>query len=139
MKLEDVGMSMGAKYQKWIKSRVAKPLGRCKEVTLAMISEFPELNRVRGFYDCCIWGRREHWWLVDPNNEIIDPTVDQFPSKGISPYVPWDESKEEPTGRCLYCGDYAYRNRNCCGFDCFEKLDKIYNVPRKRKTVQENE
>ena len=67
-------------------------MGRCAEATLAMAAVFPELTRVRGHYLCWVWGEREHWWLVEPNGEIVDPTADQFPSKGGGVYVPWDEA-----------------------------------------------
>jgi len=103
-------------YDEWIKG-VKHPRGRCAEVTLQMQEEFPKLERVRGHYHCWIWGVREHWWLTDPDGRIIDPTVAQFPSKGKGTYVPWDEDDEEPTGKCLNCGEYVY-DGNFCNDTC---------------------
>ncbi len=99
-------------YSEWIK-HVSHPEGRCKEVTLQMQEVFPELTRVRGHYHCWAQGRREHWWLTDPDGVIIDPTASQFPSNGKGEYLPWDEDAEDPTWRCLDCGEYVYGGNFC--------------------------
>ena len=93
-------------YQDWI-DQVPETYGTCEEVTKEMQKEFPELRRVRGHYFCWTWGEREHWWLVDEINDcIIDPTKDQFPSKGTGTYEEWNGP--EPTGKCPNCGEYCY-------------------------------
>jgi len=108
---EHKAMSIGreihanAPYQHWIDQNV-DVAGRCKEITEAMVKEFPELRRVRGHYYCWIWGEREHWWLVTSDGEVIDPTAAQFPSKGEGRYVEFDG--QEPTGMCPNCGEYCY-------------------------------
>ena len=104
-------------YNEWITINVIDPVGTCKETTLAMQEAFPELTRVRGHYYCPAWGEREHWWLVDPEGDIVDPTKAQFPSHhGV--YVPWDEDAEEPSGICLNCGEYVYDDGSFCKDSC---------------------
>ena len=93
-------------YQEWI-NQVTDVTGTCREVTKMMAKEFPELRRVRGCYFCWTWGEREHWWLMD-GDEVIDPTKDQFPSKGTGTYEEWPEGTPEPTGKCPNCGEYCY-------------------------------
>ncbi len=106
-------------YQDWITENVKDDgYGQCREVTEAMVAAFPELTRVRGHYYCWQWGEREHWWLVDPSGEIIDPTERQFPSKGHGEYVPWPEGAPEPTGMCPNCGGYSYDGNTCCSDRC---------------------
>lgn len=114
---------MPDKYQQWIDENVSGDgRGQCKEVTESMQKVFPELRRVRGHYYCMVWGEREHWWLVKPTGEIVDPTVQQFPSKGVGVYVEWDEEQEEPIGRCMHCGEYCYESKggdsNFCSAEC---------------------
>jgi hypothetical protein len=94
------------------------PYGKCKEATLEMQKVFPELKLVRGHYYCTIWGERMHFWLVDENNEIVDPTARQFPTKGFCVYVPWNEGDPEPTGICPNCGEYCYDSKTCCSEAC---------------------
>lgn len=114
------------KYKDWIESNISdNGLGQCSEATKAMSEAFPELKRVRGHYICSIWGEREHWWLTTTSEGIIiDPTAQQFPSKGIEglcEYVPWDESKKEPTGKCPNCGGYSYDGQTTCSESCFNE------------------
>jgi hypothetical protein len=93
-------------------------MGTCEEATLAMQVAFPTLTRVRGHYYCPLWGEQEHWWLVAADGTIVDPTASQFPSAGRGMYIPWDESRAEPTGICPNCGEYAYGSGTCCSQTC---------------------
>lgn len=113
---------MEEKYKKWIAENVESDgLGQCKQVTKAMAKACPELTRVRGHYYCPIWGERAHWWLVTEEGKVIDPTKNQFPSKGLGHYEPWDESQPEPTGKCPNCGGYCYGGKSVCSDKCFEE------------------
>ena len=61
--------------------------GKCKEFCDALILERPDLELVRGHYYEPHWSREEpHWWCVDSEGLIIDPTVKQFPSGGIKEF-----------------------------------------------------
>ena len=105
-------------YDEWISANINETYGCCAEATLAMQAAFPELIRVRGEYLCWVWGSRDHWWLKTPDGTIVDPTKDQFPSKGVGEYQERDESQPEPTGRCPNCGEYCYNGDYCCSHDC---------------------
>ncbi len=113
---------MKAQYKKWIDENVrGSVLGRCVGLTQKMVEAFPELTRVRGHFMCRFWGQRTHWWLVDPDGEIVDSTVDQFPSAALAEaamYVTWDESQPEPTGKCPNCGEYCWDGNDLCSEEC---------------------
>jgi len=90
---------------------------------------FNELTAVRGHYYCPVWGKREHWWLVDKDNEIIDPTAMQFPSKGLGIYEPFKEGSAEPTGICMNCGEYCYEGRSsACSEVCDAEIKEYYGI-----------
>lgn len=77
-----------------------KGSGCCYEESAALVADDPTLRLVRGWYHCPMWGQREHWWVTRSDGSILDPTVDQFPTRGNgAEYV-------EYTGTmpCEYCG-----------------------------------
>lgn len=90
--------------------------GKCKEMCEQLVAENPSLVMVRGHYYCPIWNSREpHWWCKD-GDTIIDPTKNQFPSKGMGEYEEFNgiceceqcgkEFKEEDGigyGRYMFC------------------------------------
>jgi hypothetical protein len=119
---------MKSLYLEWIQRNVTDPLGKCREYSEAMARAFPELSIVRGHYCCPQWGDREHWWLVDERGSIVDPTVDQFPSGGFGQYIPWTEGADEPTGKCIHCGEYCYHGRATCSPECLRMLCGQYDV-----------
>lgn len=120
---------MRADYSAWISEHVSKTYGTCAEVTLAMQQAFPELKRVRGHYYCAIWGQRAHWWLVAPDGSIVDPTKDQFPTKGTGFYEPWTEGAKEPTGICMNCGEYCYDGDPWCSESCGRYVCRDLGIP----------
>jgi len=79
--------------------------GKCKEMSEALAAKDPSLRVVRGHYDCPIWGRQAHWWCVDQNGKIVDPTAKQFPSAGIGEYVEFSGYFE-----CEQCGKSVPEN-----------------------------
>jgi len=112
-------------YDAWIADLMGNtdglcPLyGNCAEITLAMGRQFPGLQRVRGHYMCPVWGERAHWWMVDANGNVVDPTADQFPSRGTGEYIPWVEGAQEPTGMCPNCGGAVYDGGTVCSENCY--------------------
>ena len=97
--------------------------GKCKEMCDALCATDPSLTLVRGHYFCPIWNRDEpHWWTVTPQGVIVDPTKDQFPSRGLGVYTPFDgliacsncgkQVKEEDAD---IDGNYAFCSYNCHG------------------------
>jgi hypothetical protein len=91
-----------------------------------MAEAFPELQRVRGHYVCPVAGRQQHWWLVTPDGEVIDPTCRQFPSGGFGTYEP--HVGPVPTGKCLCCGKYVYDSTWCCSQSCLEELTAYFEA-----------
>lgn len=117
-------------YEFWIDNNVTETYGTCNQVTQQMVIEFPDLTRVRGHYLCPLWGQREHWWLVDPEGEIVDPTKKQFPSKGTGQYIPLKEGTPEPTGKCPNCSAYVYDGNTCCCPGCFKEYIEFCTTGR---------
>ena len=74
-------MVIANKYRKWIKDNPF-PKGFCLGSTLQMKRAFPELKRIKGVYIEPNGKRNIHWWCVDKDNNIIDPTAFQFKSGG---------------------------------------------------------
>ena len=115
-------------YLKWIDLNVSEDgYGKCSEITLMMERKFPELHRVRGHYYCLIWGERTHWWLVTQNGDIVDPTKEQFPSKGTGKYVEWPEGDQEPTGKCPNCSGYCFNGQTVCSEKCHIEYSAYLN------------
>ena len=100
--------------------------GKCKEFCQDLINKNPELKLVRGYYYEPFWNRKEpHWWCVDTEGNIIDPTSKQFPSGGI------DSFYEEFNGmvECSECGksckedEMKHHSRySVCSTKCYGKL-----------------
>ena len=109
-------------YSDWIKKNVPNSFGTCREATKDMQKEFPHLRRVRGHYCCPLWGERGHWWLEDEQRNVIDPTRNQFPSKGLGEYIEWNDDNPEPTGRCINCGSYCYDGETVCCTGCHDEF-----------------
>ena len=103
--------------------------GKCLEFCELAIKEDPTLTLVRGYYYCPIWNTNQpHWWTVRPDGSIFDPTKDQFPSKGVGIYTPFNgliscsecgkEIKEEEAD---IDGNYAF-----CSYRCHSNFVGIY-------------
>lgn len=81
------------------KSDYERYRGKCKEMSEALVAADSTLTLVRGHYHDFAWGEQPHWWVKTQNGEIIDPTKNQFPSRGIGTYVEFDGNIE-----CSNCG-----------------------------------
>jgi hypothetical protein len=82
-------------------SNYSRYRGKCKEMSEALVAENPVLRLVRGHYWEPMWNRDEpHWWCVNPDGEIIDPTRLQFPSGGIAEFY----TEFDGTCECANCG-----------------------------------
>lgn len=74
--------------------------GKCKELCEDACNKDPTLILVRGHYFCPIWNTEEsHWWCVKQDGTIYDPSKDQFPSKGLGIYAPFNGKVT-----CAECG-----------------------------------
>jgi len=75
--------------------------GKCKELA-EKLAEEKGYRLVCGYYYEPHWSKKEqHWWCVDDQGNIHDPTKEQFPSKGIKEFY------EEFNGfvECKNCGE----------------------------------
>ena len=129
------------KYKTWIKKNTKGTRGQCQKRTQEMQEAFPELKIVRGHYYCPFEGKREHWWLKDIKEGIIDPTASQFLSNGQGEYVEWTEGAPEPTGRCIHCGEYCFNGNHFCSQDCRVANQKILTneketLEKRKKTFE---
>lgn len=103
-------------------SNYLKYRGKCKEMSEALIVEDPSLTLVRGHYYCPFWGEQPHWWTKKPDGTVIDPTKDQFPSKGNGSYIEFNGllkcsncDKEMKEGDADIQGNYAFCSYKCYG------------------------
>ena len=137
--MEDVQISISPQklgYSMWI--ALHYPTGKeaylqCDEATKKMVSDFPELKRVRGLasveepYDLPPT-KTPHWWCITSLGEIIDPTSHQYPTR-ILKYSEADESKGPPTGKCPNCGDLCYEGNYLCTPKCDKEYLEYLNNP----------
>lgn len=113
---------MDDKYKTYIERNypnAACAKNRCKDASLFMKEEFPELLIAKGYYVCPIGGRIEHWWLETDNGEIIDPTYIQFPTIGNYKKLTGDDC---PIGKCRHCGGPILPTsytRDYCTINCW--------------------
>lgn len=115
---------MRPEYEAWIREHYPdrnSALVMCSEATTEMVAAFPELNRVAGHYRPVLGGSLPHWWCVDAEGTIVDPTAIQFRCQGQGEYVPW--VGELPNGRCMNCGEYTFAPRRyACSDECDKEL-----------------
>lgn len=100
--------------------------GKCHLYVWEWIKENPALLPQSGFYDCLFWGYRQHWWAIDEDGEVFDPTDLQFPSSGAGEYIPLHEAQIP----CPECGDIIppfrigmfHHNHMVCSEDCYSRM-----------------
>jgi len=94
---------------------------KCVEFCQVMLKEFPELRLKKG----CVSSydnidnphpkypkQYPHNWLLDKDENIIDPTIKQFERIGELVYEVWET---EPTGKCSGCGQWHFSMNYDCG------------------------
>lgn len=82
-----------------------RTLGRCHEIAFEMAGVFDDLRLVTGHVYCPEpWGKRGHWWLVDLDGAIVDPTAGQF-TCGIDRYEEYADGDPVRLGACMNCGE----------------------------------
>lgn len=97
--------------------------GKCLDFCYEEIAKDSSLTLTRGFYYCLFWGEQQHWWLTRSDGSILDPTKDQFPSKGLGEYVPIPEGglvipcetcgKEIEEKNFIVMGNYVVCSDSC--------------------------
>jgi hypothetical protein len=102
--------------------------GKCKEMSEAAVAADSTLILVRGHYHCPIWGEQPHWWAKRQDGTVVDPTKDQFPSKGIGEYVEFNGRVQ-----CSECGkdmaeeEASYESNYCfCSYECHGRFVGVF-------------
>ena len=101
--------------------------GRCQSFVKEFIARFPELTAVPGHCGTEGWWN-EHWWCVDRDGNVVDPTNDQFGSN--LEYEPLSTGRiPYKIGRCMQCGvdimsDDTPESAGCCSASCAARLEK---------------
>jgi hypothetical protein len=122
--------SQEERYAEWIKAHYPTPdaaRARCASATSAMAAAFPELRRVAGLLCHGDYVEDlEHWWLVTPTGEIVDPTVHQYNTMMILSYYEITETSpvyNKRRHKCMNCGSYYYGgSAGCCSEVCYRDL-----------------
>lgn len=103
------------RYAAWIAERYPtreKALAQCAEATTAMAAAFPELRRVAGLVAHGDYVEDlEHWWLVEANGAIVDPTLAQWNAMFILGYheiKPDSPIYGKPRRKCMNCSRYYF-------------------------------
>ena len=65
------------KYLPYFKTKYEEAFGHCYHACLELTEKFPELKIVQGTVHSDM-GLRDHYWCLDENNIIVDPTACQF-------------------------------------------------------------
>lgn len=90
--------------------------GTCRQAAERLAASEDGLTVVRGWYLDAHWGTQEHWWCVRTDGEIVDPTVEQFPTghlPALRHYVPF-----EGLYPCVGCGVPVEEDQTIDGFCC---------------------
>ena len=102
--------------------------GKCKEMSEAAVAVDPTLTLVRGHYVCPFWGEQAHWWCKRRDGSIVDPSKDQFPSKGHGAHLEFDGMVQ-----CSECGkqmreeEADYESNYCfCSYECHGRFVGVF-------------
>lgn len=114
MTLDDILEQNSTEYLKY--------RGKCKELSEKYIQDHPEYEIIKGWYWCPFWGKQQHFWTRHKKTkEIVDPSKNQFPSKGMGEYIEYDGMLE-----CEYCGTsiheedvYFVDHHVYCSYTCY--------------------
>jgi hypothetical protein len=110
---------MKQKYKDWIEKNILDSAdGLCLEWSGLMAQEFPELELVEGYVHFKEQEKIGHFWCIDEDFEIVDPTVVQF---GFIPSHYEFVKHPKQTGDCIICGSPTYLGNKCCSVYCYSE------------------
>lgn len=110
--------------RKTIKNDYLEYRGKCKELAEKECHKNNTLILIKGWYYCPIWNVKEqHWWCIDKDKNIIDPSKYQYPSKGQGIYEEYKgivscsecnkQIIEKDIDTNLISGKYIFCTSNC--------------------------
>lgn len=129
---------MKPEYRQWIAENVVGTgIGFCHSYSALIQNEFQHLRIARGVYGCLMGGSYPHWWTVDVDETVVDPTAAQFPCKGEGTYEELTQEEIEasfPCGKCANCGNDIYKADNApsdmlCSSECYSSYAAYCSNP----------
>lgn len=123
----------GDKYVEWMTEHyptAESAYGQCQKAVQGMILAFPELREAKG-HALTAWGRRQHFWCLTEDGEVVDPTAIQYPT-GVWEYEEATEETLVRVGPCVYCGvdimmplkDARQSQKMTCSDQCYTDFVK---------------
>lgn len=104
--------------------------GKCYEMCQELLKQRPELRLVRGHIHVPFWvsePMQQHWWLEDPEGNVVDPTWEQFPFGKAPPKEMYHEFDGMVT--CAECGiikeekEMFFESRHAfCSSHCYARF-----------------
>lgn len=131
-------LKLKPEYRQWIAENVEEnPRGFCNMFSHRLQREFPHLRVARGIYRTLAGYGEPHWWTVDVDGTVVDPTAAQFLCKGEGTYeeLTQEEIEEQfPCGKCANCGDDIYKADNApsdmiCSAECWSSYAAYCSNP----------
>lgn len=133
---------MESRYRKWIDDNYPADMfvrGLCREACEKMHAEFPELRIACGVVFVPLFpakdSEQEHWWLVDGNGDVVDPTRQQFPG-----FIQYNEAGADDPRRkyhratCANCGERylitpEWSDGTVCSQQCYTQYAAYLSNP----------
>jgi hypothetical protein len=125
-------MLKSLEYKLWVKQHYPNAkaaTGQCHQAAKAMVKEFPELRLARGFVSTPD-AELTHWWCVDQEGDVIDPTRHQFPLVFWYTEISDDHPLAKyPMKKCMNCGEMYLQSEGhsydpACDEYCFKELNE---------------
>jgi len=94
-----------------------------------LVKKDPSLSIRRGWYYDHLWNsKEEHWWCVNTEGEIVDPTKAQFPTNGHGDYEEFKGVFDcEQCGKEIMEEDVIQAGRfPVCSNKCYGKLVGVF-------------
>ena len=119
---------MKQEHKNWIDNYTGDIHRQCVEVSNEMKAVFPELRIAKGLVTIFENGKDyPHMWLVDAENNIVDPTKQQL--MDILEDKEIKDSDPQPVGKCMNCGEYVFERfymSAFCGDKCYKEYIEYY-------------
>lgn len=102
-------------YAPWMRDTISRAdlvRHKCQQFCEKFVQKFPHLSRQPGFV-----GSSEHWWLIDSDGTIVDPTGEQFGNVPKTRYIRYNPHRHKV--HLFNCRD--------CGTEVFDLIENADN------------